>query len=382
MSVIPCEQNSDLRAQIERFAEVLKPEAHRLGDHGLDERDFYNSGLFRGAVERVRGQFSATMRAKREFVQHVLNHMEDEGFIAGWDLTEDSSRNDYAVRLPSGRRAVIDLKGCLDGNNTNIFERPADADEFVIWSICTNLGADPRRNAWSGIHTRLSAEVISRNQRVDGLIVWDMVCGTIGRPCPKVAGEDGSRLTDIGPFRVPPACIYLFPSTVPSLASLGTEVRFMLFSQVGIQFYGQSLTTQPARLQQDKGLVDAFVHGAMEAIRFSMTNFDEAVDIFLKANSEVAMSSTGKEYARIGLGLTNLTNLVPEVKEHGFGWAGPAKVSTMADLVIKYAAGAGAEKPDVATLFTNDFVGKLKLSAADLAAAEKSAAPYRKYIGA
>lgn len=171
-------------------------------------------------------------------------------------------------------------------------------------------------------------------------------------------------------------------STVPSLASLGTDVRFMLFSQVGIQFYGQSLTTQPARLQQDKGLVAAFVQGAMEAIRFSMTNFDEAVDIFLKANSEVAMSSTGKEYARIGLGLTNLTNLVPEVKDNGFGWADPAKVSTMADLVVKYAAGAGAEKPDVATLFTNEFVGKLKLSATELATAEKSAAPYRKYIGA
>ncbi|MGL3821330.1 hypothetical protein [Sphingopyxis sp. R3-92] len=216
MSVIPCEQNSDLRAQIERFAEVLKTEAHRLGDHGLDERDFYNSGLFRGAVERVRGQFSATMRAKREFVQHVLNHMEDEGFIAGWDLTGDASRNDYLVRLRSGRTAVIDLKGCLDGNNTNIFERPADADEFVIWSICTNLGADPRRNAWSGIHTRLSAEMISRNQRVDGLIVWDMVCGTIGRRCPKIADNDETRLTDIGPFRVPPACIYLLPSTVPS----------------------------------------------------------------------------------------------------------------------------------------------------------------------
>jgi len=217
MSVIPCEQNSDLRAQIERFAEALKTEAHLLGDHGLDERDFYNSGLFRGAVERVRGQFSATMRGKREFVQHVLNHMEDEGYIKGWDLTGDASRNDYVVRLTSGRRAVIDLKGCLDGNNTNIFERPVDADEFIIWSICTNLGADPRRNTWSGIHTRLSAEIISRNQRVDGLIVWDMVCGTIGRPCPKVADENDERLTDIGPFRVPPPCIYLFPSTVPSI---------------------------------------------------------------------------------------------------------------------------------------------------------------------
>jgi len=217
VSVIPCEQNRQLRRQIERLAETLKTEAHTLGDHGLDEKEFYNSGLFRGAVERIRGQFSATMRGKREFAQHVLNHMEDQGAIAGWDVTDDSSRNDYLVRLNTGRQAVIDLKGCLDGNNTNIFERPRHADEFIIWSVCTNPGGDPRRNAWSGIHTRLSAEMVSRNQRVDGVIVWDMVCGTIGRLCPKVAGAH-ERLTDLGPFRTPPPCIYLFPSFVPSLA--------------------------------------------------------------------------------------------------------------------------------------------------------------------
>ena len=104
-------------------------------------------------------------------------------------------------------------------------------------------------------------------------------------------------------------------STIPSLAPLGTDVRFMLFRDAGIEFYGQSLTTQPQRLEKDPNLCAALVEGAMEAIRFTMTDFDEAIDIFLKANSEVAISSTGKEYARIGLGLTNLTNLVPEVKE-------------------------------------------------------------------
>ncbi len=71
MSIIPCEQNRGLRDQIERFAEVLKIAAHKLGDHGLDEKEFYNSGLFRGAVERVGGQFSATMRGKRKFVQYA-----------------------------------------------------------------------------------------------------------------------------------------------------------------------------------------------------------------------------------------------------------------------------------------------------------------------
>lgn len=214
MSSIPCEQNLALRENIERFAETLKNEAHKLGDHGLDEREFYNSGLFRGAIERIRGQFSATMREKRSFVQHVLNYLEDCGHISNWDLTDDANRNDYIVRLNSGKIAVIDLKGCLDGNNTNIFERPSVADEFVIWSVCSNPGADPRRNAWSGIHSRLSAEILTRQQRVDGVLIWDMVCGTIGRPCPKISGED--RLTTIGPYRVPPPCIYLLPAVIPS----------------------------------------------------------------------------------------------------------------------------------------------------------------------
>lgn len=215
MSVIPCEGNKSLKEQIKMYAEALKIEAHTLGTHGLSEHEFYNSGLFRGAIERIRGQFSAAMREKRDFVKQVLNYMQDAGFIADWSSAGDANRHDYSVRMPSGRIAAIELKGCLDGNNTNIFERPPHAQEFVIWSVCTNPGADPRHNAWSGIHTRLGAEIISRKQLVDGLIVWDMVCGTIGRPCPKLQ-LDSSRATVIGSYTLPPPCIYLFPSTVPS----------------------------------------------------------------------------------------------------------------------------------------------------------------------
>ena len=215
MSVIPCQQNRELRTKIVEFSETLKSEAHTLGDHGLDEVEFYRSGLFRGAIERIRGQMSATMREKREFVQHVLNYMEDRGLIDDWESAGEANRHDYAVSLPSGRTAVIELKGCLDGNNTNIFERPANAQEFIIWSVCTNPGADPRHNAWSGIHTRLSAEIISREQRVDGVVIWDMVCGTVGRPCPKLAADPG-RVTTIGPYRLPPPCLYVFPATIPN----------------------------------------------------------------------------------------------------------------------------------------------------------------------
>jgi hypothetical protein len=216
MSVIPCQQNAELKTKILEFAEVLKTQSHQLGEHGLTEDEFYNSGLFRGAVERIRGQFSATMTEKRDFVRHILNHMQDGGFIQDWNSSGAENRHDYTVTMPSGRTAVIELKGCLDGNNTNIFERPPHAHEFILWSVCTNPGADPQHNAWSGIHTRLSAEIISRDQRVDGLLVWDMVCGTVGRPCPKVAGEEGARVTALGHYKLPPPCIYMMPATIPS----------------------------------------------------------------------------------------------------------------------------------------------------------------------
>lgn len=215
MSVIPCSKNPELRRLIEGYSEILKTEAHKLGSHGLTEEEFYNSGLFRGTIERIRGQFSATMGEKRRFARHILNFLQDRGFISEWEPSGSANRYDYTVHLRTGRVAAIELKGCLDGNNTNIFERPPNANEFVIWSVCTNPGADPRRNAWSGIHTRLSAEVISREQRVDGLIVWDMVCGTIGRPCPKLA-SDLDRRTAVSHYLLPPPCIYLFPATIPS----------------------------------------------------------------------------------------------------------------------------------------------------------------------
>ncbi|MGH1414525.1 MAG: hypothetical protein ACRBB0_13615 [Pelagimonas sp.] len=215
MSEIPCEKNAQLRQKIVEFAEVLKREAHLLGDHGLEEQDFYQSGLFRGAIERIRGQYSASMKEKRGFVAQVLDHMRFGGFIKDWASAGEANRHDYAVTLNNDRVAIIELKGCLDGNNTNIFERPPHADEFVIWSVCSNPGADPRHNVWSGIHTRLSAEMIDRNQRIDGLVVWDWICGTAARPCPKLTLTP-ERLTEVGKYRLPPPCFYLFPATVPS----------------------------------------------------------------------------------------------------------------------------------------------------------------------
>jgi len=212
---IPCKKDPKLTKRIEEFSEVLKTQSHNLNPFGLNEKDFYDSGIFEGSIQRVRGQISAAMAEKKNFVKHVLNYMQDRGYIQEWIEAGGSNRHDYSVNLNNGNISAIELKGCLDGNNTNISARPPHANEFIVWSVCQNKGADPRHNVWSGIHTRFSADIIAEEKKVDGLVVWDWLCGTAARVCPKIENA-GHRVVEIGPFRLPPPCIYLFPGTIPS----------------------------------------------------------------------------------------------------------------------------------------------------------------------
>ncbi len=81
MSVVPCKQNQALAKEIDAFAETLRQNAHSLGEHGLSEAEFYNSGILRGAVEKLRGQFISNQSLTRDFVKRILNHMELNKYI-------------------------------------------------------------------------------------------------------------------------------------------------------------------------------------------------------------------------------------------------------------------------------------------------------------
>jgi hypothetical protein len=152
------------------------------------------------------------MEKKRAFAATVLDRLKSGAYIADWVEAGSSNRHDYDVHLNSGRRAVIELKGGMDGNNVTIFERPHHADEFIIWSMYPSPSGDPRKNAWSGIK-RLSAEIISENKPVDGLVIWDWICGSSARTCPKIT-IGGALPTAVGDHMLPPPCIYSFPKEV------------------------------------------------------------------------------------------------------------------------------------------------------------------------
>lgn len=109
---IPCQKDPNLTEKIEQFSEILKTQAHQLDPFGMTEKDFYDSGIFEGSIQRVRGQISAAMGEKKTFVKHVLNYMQDGGYIQDWieagdrTATTTPSPSTTATSPPSNSRAA------------------------------------------------------------------------------------------------------------------------------------------------------------------------------------------------------------------------------------------------------------------------------------
>jgi len=179
--------------------------------------------LLNSAIQSIRGTFSADYSEKARYLDAILEDMKNKEIILTWEFQGGGGRNDYRVELPNGRLVAIEMKGCPDGNNMNIWERPSWADEFIIWSQCPNsLANDPGRGVWSGISTRLMTKVVVEQVLVDALVFSDGRCGSFVRKCPKNFGNDSElrqNATDIighnDSGRMPPPCIFLFPRTIP-----------------------------------------------------------------------------------------------------------------------------------------------------------------------
>lgn len=209
---VPCTLSDEMVSMVEKYAEALRTAASSIGEHGLSPAEFWRSGLFRSAIERLRGQQAAATKKKYEFVTNALAQLKTAKLIADFKFTGAGDRHDFHIYMPDERVCVFEAKGCLDGNNTTIFQRPPNAEEFLIWSLCQNQGSDLRAGVWSGTHTRIGAKIIAENVHVEALIVWDALCGSPGRPCPKI--EEGRGL-EVEGVKIPPPCIYLFPRTIP-----------------------------------------------------------------------------------------------------------------------------------------------------------------------
>jgi ABC-type nitrate/sulfonate/bicarbonate transport system substrate-binding protein len=165
-------------------------------------------------------------------------------------------------------------------------------------------------------------------------------------------------------------------SALPKLIAAGVNPRAFLYSKYGLPFYAHSLTTTNEYFAKEKALCEAITMGLAEGIRFTLLNPAETIEIMFKEVPELKLASTAKEQLEIGMGVWAANYASKEAMDKGVGYADPAVYAKMTDLIFDNASAAGDKKPDPASLYTNEFVGKLKLSDAEWAKAKAASAKY------
>jgi NitT/TauT family transport system substrate-binding protein len=150
-------------------------------------------------------------------------------------------------------------------------------------------------------------------------------------------------------------------SALPKLMASNINPRVFLYSKYGLPFYAHSLTTTTDYFTKEKSVCEAMTAGLCEGVKFSLLKPAETIDILFKEVPELKLASTAKEQLEIGMGVWASNYVSKEAMEKGISWADPAVWTKMTDLVFTNSAAAGDKKPDPSALFTNDFVGKLKL---------------------
>jgi NitT/TauT family transport system substrate-binding protein len=170
-------------------------------------------------------------------------------------------------------------------------------------------------------------------------------------------------------------------SFIPQFVTQKVASRAMLFSQYGLTLYNNALLTQLATLRNERKLCADITSGLMQAVKFTVLNPEEAVQLFLKQVPETAMTPTGPDTLRTGIGIFNVAMLHEPARKYCVGYSAPEDYQSMTDLVMKYVASAGDPLPKQSDIFTNDLVGSIKFSDDEWKAADAKAEPFRKYLG-
>lgn len=169
-------------------------------------------------------------------------------------------------------------------------------------------------------------------------------------------------------------------SSLPIFISRKVPVRWMLYSSVGLPSYGSSLVTTKATLEKEHALCAAMAEATCESLAFALTDPQEATALFVKALPEMSLNPGIEEFLRVGMGLHAYSVAKPPARQHGLGYADPAVLEGMVDLVMRYVGTMDMKRPGVKDWFTPEFGGHVKLSPAQWAEVDARVAGFGKLM--
>ncbi len=147
---------------------------------------------------------------------------------------------------------------------------------------------------------------------------------------------------------------------------------YIMYSNYGFRNLELGLITRSAVIKKDPKLVQDIVDGAMEGLRYQLTEPEKSLDLYIEAKPELKTKPRG--LLRLQMGNTNFLCISPGVEKNGLGWMNPVDQEQTRQSVIKYMKVENVSP--IGKLFTNRFAGTVKLTAAEWAKAKSWAAKY------
>ncbi len=165
-----------------------------------------------------------------------------------------------------------------------------------------------------------------------------------------------------------------YASIAPNLWAQGLDINFVLYEEFGVKMYSLVFATRSKVAREQPALCAKFMEGAMEGLAYAYTNPEQAIEIHLEMVKEYKGSTTNRDVVKHGQGIMTAMGIVPEVEKNGLGWMEPDMIKRTRDTVVTYMGATNA--PPAEQLFTNSFVGKVKLAPAEWGRVKESVKRY------
>lgn len=166
----------------------------------------------------------------------------------------------------------------------------------------------------------------------------------------------------------------VYQSSAPYLMADNVPYEIMFFAANGLDIYSLTFITPSDRLKSDRKQVAAFVEGAMEGLKFSYLNPEKSVDDIIEAVPETGKTPRDRAITMHSLKINIAEGLTEEVRKNGLGWHEEAKIQKTLEIGSTY---LGLKNiPDPGSVYTNDFVGGVKLSESEWVRATELAKDY------
>jgi NitT/TauT family transport system substrate-binding protein len=166
-----------------------------------------------------------------------------------------------------------------------------------------------------------------------------------------------------------------FGSIAPSLWAQGLEVNSILYEDYGVKMFSNAIACKRSTIEKKPELCQSFVDGLIEGLRYVYLNPERSVELHLESVKEFQGGSVANQKViEYGQAVSTALGMVEPVRKNGLGYMDPELVAVTANTVQTYMG--VKDLPPVDKLYTNKFIGSVKLTDQEWAAVQARSEKY------